>query len=117
MFITIDREDPTLGESQYKEIVKWFASSDTGSSSKCLIYFLTIKEVGRKEHPYDNDDLGRCIRALEKLPFLEKDLIKAKEISKEWESIVDNWSLLVSLFKREKHQEVYAILSKARKKG
>ena len=103
-----------MQEQEYKEIIKWFTSSDTGSSSKCLIYFLTIKEVGTKDYPHDSADLGRCIRALEKLPFLQKDLIKAKEISKVWESIIDNWSLLVDLFKREKHQEVYAILSKAR---
>ncbi len=103
-----------MQEQEYKDIIKWFASSDTGTSSKCLIYFLTIKEVGIKDYPFDSADLGRCIRALEKLPFLQKDLIKAKEISKEWEYIIDNWSLLIDLFKREKYQEVYAILNKAR---
>lgn len=98
----------------YKEIIKWLMLDDTGCSSKCLIGFLTIKEVGGKDYPYDISDLGRCIRALEKLPFLQQDLLKAKEISKVWSFIINNWDELVNLYKSEKHKEVNNILRQAR---
>lgn len=100
-----------MTEQEYRESIEWFSGNDTGLSSRCLICFLTIKKIiNYCYYPRNYWDLDECIKALEKLPFLRKDLVKAKEMSFEWDYIIDLWDFLSDLHKKEMYEQVDAIL-------
>ncbi len=51
------------------KIVDWFASDNTGASSRCMAFHLT----GRKSdgsYPHDGGDFARCVALLERVPEL-----------------------------------------------
>jgi hypothetical protein len=78
---------------QYKAALNWALSRDTGLSSNQLVatYF---KVDARPYAPGDAGDRGRCIRAIEKMPFLLGAL-------KKLESEDPNWMAAGTLIRKE----------------
>lgn len=84
-----------------QEVIKWFASGDTGASSETLAATM----MGVRKHwptePSDPGDLGRCIRLLERIPIFRERLHEMKSQSERWSRLVDHWEELEALYRGE----------------
>lgn len=72
-------------------ILEWALSNDTGLSSRALVKFLLGMTDNRYYYPIDGQDMGRCIRAIRKMPSLRDQLPSAAKMGKQWAIIVKNW--------------------------
>lgn len=88
-------------------VTGWWYGTDVGKSSSVIFSVLSLrtgysglaevaKEFGEGCVPQDSDDLGRCLRLLEKFPDWEKDLYKVSEAYPDtaWPKIVERWQEL-----------------------
>ena len=95
-----------ISKEQLIDAIKWLLSDDTGTSSETILAAaLDIKFKGlfSWDAPSDPSDLGRCIRLLDKLPWI-KDLAFSeifKSGSVNWKNIINNWDILQSLYFEE----------------
>ncbi len=85
--------------------IAWRNGGDTGLSSVALVSFLMgwpIESVyDRGRHPLDVADLGRCIRALDRMPELRERLSEAKGMSPVWSALIDRWADLETFYRAE----------------
>ncbi len=79
-----------MDETQ-KQVVKWLATGRVGSSSKCMAMWLAFGERAEPAHPYDPDDLDRCLKLLAKAPGLRPLIPKMAEITPGWAALVPRW--------------------------
>lgn len=87
-----------------KKVMVWMSNGRTGLSSTFLaINLLNGKAIStaNNNYPHDPSDLERCLRLIHEVPALRQKLPIMKDISKEWNALVENWSLLESTFKDE----------------
>ncbi|MCK9154720.1 MAG: hypothetical protein M0P12_01250 [Paludibacteraceae bacterium] len=86
---------------------RWWYGTDVGKSSAVIFSVLSLKtgysgqaevakEFGEGCVPLDSDDLGRCLRLLERFPDWKKDLYKVSEAypNTAWPKIVERWQEL-----------------------
>ena len=80
-----------LTQAQQKTI-QWLANGSTGVSSETMAFWLAF-ELKKKHcgHPRDPNDLDRCLRLLEAVPELRKEMHYMAEISPEWEALIARW--------------------------
>lgn len=79
------------------KIIAWLGNGDIGQSSRAMACCVAgIK--GQKWHPYDPDDLNRCLLFLEAVPEARQHMGKLKELSPTWSDLVDRWDELESTF-------------------
>lgn len=76
------------------QVVKWLANSWVGSSSKCMAMYLAFDEMTDRSHPYDPDDLDRCLKLLEAAPGLRKHIHKMANVSPQWQALIECWEEL-----------------------
>jgi len=72
------------------KILKWFANGEVGASSKAM----ACAAAGLphdKSHPYDPDDLNRCLLLLESVPEIRGHMDKISAISDTWCNLVARW--------------------------
>jgi hypothetical protein len=74
-------------------VIDWLLSDDTGESSKCIVSQL-VGGGQRTSHPYDPDDLGRCVRLLRLVPSLRGRLPAMACVSRQWAALVGAWDEL-----------------------
>lgn len=84
------------------EAARWFAGSDTGTSSKTIWSVMTGRRVDRVDIPYDADDFGRCHRLLEQFSSWRDRLAEVAEKYPAWAPLVAAWDELTSLYQRER---------------
>lgn len=58
--------------------------------------FAGVKSGG--DHPYDPDDLNRCLLFLEAVPEAREHMDKLREISPIWAKLVDRWAEVEASF-------------------
>lgn len=57
------------------KVVGWLANGETGTSSETMAFWLAFNiEKEDSGHPYDPADFDRCLRLLEAVPELRKQL-------------------------------------------
>jgi hypothetical protein len=75
-----------------RKVVEWLAHGDRGMSSETMAFWLAWGEKGNsRSHPYDPDDLDRCLRLLEQVPELRPLLPRMASVSDKWARLVANW--------------------------
>jgi hypothetical protein len=99
------------------EWYKWYRGDDSGVSSETIFQVMTGISVRWTGTPMDSDDFGRCFRLLEKFPHWRDRLDEVAAQFPEWKGLVDNWSKLEFLYKREKHNEVYEFIKACYEQG
>ena len=78
-------------------ILAWFGSENVGESSRAMACCIA-GVPGPKSHPYDPDDLNRCLLFLEAVPEARQHMGKLKKLSRTWSHFVDRWDELESTF-------------------
>lgn len=80
---------------------RWMVGSDNGASSRYMVSVLMGRPSAEPySFPRDLADLGRCIRALEQMPFLIPRLSLLRKSAIIWMSIVQHWPLLSDSYRR-----------------
>lgn len=78
-----------------KRVAAWFASGDTGVSSKAIATHMA--GLGNADdrwgwrHPSDPDDLGRCLRLLELFPEWKPRIGEMATLGPGWSGLVARW--------------------------
>jgi hypothetical protein len=69
----------------------WVVGEDTGISSKAI--WAKMMGTRRRDscHPWDPDDLGRCLRLLEAVPEWKPRLSEMADVSPIWAALVARW--------------------------
>jgi hypothetical protein len=81
------------------KVMKWqYNSGDTGLSSECMAATLCGIRAGKKMTPADPSDFNRCLKLLIAVPELRERIWKMKGVSKQWETLVNNWHHVESCF-------------------
>ena len=89
-----------MSEAIEQRAMSWIAGDDTGLSSKAIWLHMTgVKPFPRDrrnrwEHPWDPDDLGRCLRLLRLIPEWKDRLPEMTARSKSWARLVPHWDEL-----------------------
>jgi len=105
---------PTLSHEEALQVRMWFQGHDRGLSSNALISYLAYGTTHQTHYPMDPEDIGRCIRALDRLPFLRARLPLAAHLGSTWKLYVDHWDTLERLYREEeplgKAAQCYAVM-------
>lgn len=84
-----------LPEGFVARLIGWFASDDTGMSSKQIAAWLAAGvRMPCRDHPYDPSDLGRCLRLLEIIPEWKPRIGEMASVSPAWAALVARWDEL-----------------------
>ncbi len=92
----------------------WLRSHDTGISSKTMAAVLCGYSYDNREwsHPWDNSDLGRCIRFLDAVPGTRERLHLMAEVSPKWKALVEHWPHMETIYhKNPTSLELYNLMS------
>jgi len=79
------------------KILNWFATGRVGQSSKAMAFCIAGLD-GPKSHPYDPDDLNRCLLFLDAVPEARKHMDKLRELSPTWAKLVERWAEIEASF-------------------
>lgn len=84
-------------------VVKWLAAGERGISSESMVSHIYGWPVSRwgLGHPYDPDDLRRCLLLLQASPETRTHLPQMATASKQWKALVERWDELERLFIEE----------------
>lgn len=79
------------------EVLKWFGTGRCGESSKAMALAVT-GAPGRTDHPWDPDDLNRCLLFLEAVPEARNHMDKVAALSPTWARLVARWGEIETAF-------------------
>lgn len=83
-------------------VMRWqYNSGDTGLSSECMAANLCGLPCRRIYAPTDPADFNRCLGLLDYAPELRVILHRMRDVSAEWEALVDNWDRVEKSFIEE----------------
>ena len=89
-----------------RRVLEWYASGTTGLSAETMVCALLGVDTRRRSLPWDCGDFGRCVRALEWMPWLRDELHRLPDLRPEWKPLVDNWDKLEALHEKGKEDPV-----------
>lgn len=89
MTTTLDVQRLSLED--YRALLAWALSGDTGMSSETMVARMTGMNSTRADRPHDLDDFGRCYRLLQRVPALRPLLPRMTEVSPVWAALVNHW--------------------------
>ncbi|MCW2763354.1 MAG: hypothetical protein JWR85_3555 [Marmoricola sp.] len=77
-----------------KRLAEWFASNDTGSSSKSIALWLAAGVTGHHgaDTPSDPSDLCRCLRLLDRIPEWKVRIAEMAGAGGLWPTFAERWS-------------------------
>lgn len=80
----------------HNALMMWLACGARGSSSNAIVTHITgipagSRYGGRMDHPYDPDDLDRCLQLLEAVPLLRVLLPSMASASPSWAALIARW--------------------------
>jgi len=90
-------DQPTTANSMKDKILNWFAVCEVGASSKVMA-MAVIDMPHDRSHPYDPDDLNRCLLLLEFVPEILSRMEKVAAISDTWAALIGRWSEVEQCF-------------------
>lgn len=77
--------------------VQWLACGHRGISSNTMFQTLTGVDAlngNHPDHPYDPDDLDRCLQLLAAVPELRGKLQQMSAVSPEWAALIAQWDAI-----------------------
>lgn len=85
-----------------EKIVVWFATGETGTSSKHMAA-VACGTVPTRNHPTPSDpsDLNRCIKLVQSVPDVRDAFPQIAQSSDRWAIVIRHWDELVALFHAE----------------
>ena len=98
-----------------KKLAEWFASSDTGMSSKAIALYLS-GGVATHATPLDSSDFGRCHRLLIHMGWQDRIGEMAK-VSNRWAVLTEIWPALTAAYDADDHKEVYRLINSVEADG
>lgn len=101
----------TVGEALC--YLAWAVGEDHGASSSTMFTRLTglpSDDGSICSAPSDMDDLGRCVRLVERFPRFAQNLECLRGISSQWDHIVSNWQRLVQAYQHHDADIVREVL-------
>lgn len=72
------------------KILHWFATGRVGASAKAMA-MAVIDMPTDKSHPYDPDDLNRCLLLMDAVPEVRQHMDKVAAINETWRKLVSRW--------------------------
>ena len=81
--------------------LEWLFGEDTGLSSRTIagvMLNMPRQLMDWARTPIDGDDLGRCLRLLEKIPEWKSRLDEVGDAYPSWRPLIEHWSELQSLY-------------------
>lgn len=82
--------------------LEWALGDDTGTSSKALMRVMLGQKLNSGYcYPHDGQDLGRCVRLLDKIPEWRLRLPEMKEVGPEWAALIDLWDELEAMYRAD----------------
>lgn len=91
-----------------EKMLRFIFGSHCGMSATAIICRMNDIEGFRTDHPHDPSDFGRCIKLLDEFPEFRVELHCMKDVSIEWELLIDNWQDLEAMFYAGHNKELYA---------
>lgn len=82
------------------KILNWLANGQVGQSSKAIACCIAGLD-GPKSHPYDPDDLNRCLLFLNAVPEARKLMSKVAGLSPAWARLIERWDEIEASFLNE----------------
>lgn len=79
------------------EVLNWFGNGQVGQSSKAMALAVTDTK-GNADHPWDPDDLNRCLLFLEAVPQARQHMDKVAALSPTWARLVERWDEIEQTF-------------------
>ncbi len=80
------------------KIIDWFANGRVGASSRVMASVISGAKDTDGSHPYDPDDLNRCLLFLDRVPEAREHLHKLCSVSKQWNSLIKRWNEIEKSF-------------------
>lgn len=103
------KADSTLALERgiHVNVANWLAVGERGMSSDAMCKALFGIPAGAgADHPYDPDDLSRCIKFLDAACFAGADRLELvgqmRDVSPEWSTLVEHWQELEESFVNER---------------
>lgn len=84
-----------------KQILHWLGNGRVGLSSKAMAFAIAGVEIRDHSHPYDPDDLNRCLLFLEHVPEARQYLEEVAKLSSVWAKLVSRWNEIEQTFLNE----------------
>jgi len=79
------------------KVLNWFATGRVGASSKVMA-LAAIEMPHDRSHPYDPDDLNRCLLLLEAVPEIREHFNNVAAISDTWAKLIGRWDEVEQCF-------------------
>ena len=79
------------------KVLAWLGNGQVGMSSKAMA-LAVCGATGPRNHPWDPDDLNRCLLFLEAVPEARGHMDKVAALSPVWARLVERWSELETSF-------------------
>jgi|CXWL01.1.fsa_nt_gi hypothetical protein len=87
------------------EFAAWLRNGEVGISSKAIGCWILFGELddrhGKFCYPYDPDDLNRCIKLLNRVPYLRERFVMMAAVCPAWARLVENWDAIEKCFLEE----------------
>jgi hypothetical protein len=80
-----------------EKILNWLCVGECGSSSKAMA-FAALGMPNNGSHPYDPDDLNRCILLLDMVPEIRQHMDRVASINGTWALLVARWQEVEQCF-------------------
>lgn len=112
-------------ENMQDKIICWICSGRVGESSKAMAIYLGWGKCAHPiAHPWDPDDLNRCLLLLACVPELRAELPRMAKTSAAWRGLVEHWPQIEATFleeaglnwrKAQRAPETYLLMQRALK--
>lgn len=80
------------------KLLKWsMTSNDIGLSSRAMAAAAS-GHPSTSDHPWDPDDLNRCIKLCREVPEIKEEFDLISKLSPTWSKLIERWSELEQCF-------------------
>lgn len=83
------------------ELVMWSHGLDSGISSITMAMAALRVPYPRGSVPLDPSDFGRCMRMLERFPWVRDHFDTIAALGPGWRALIDQWDELEGLYRRD----------------
>jgi len=97
-----DTSMPGAESTVHDRAVAWIRDGRVGLSSRAIHdHMLGLKAKEGWSHPWDPDDLNRCLLLLDLIPEWKPRMPEMAQRSKAWAGLVERWDEIVATFLEE----------------
>lgn len=98
---------PIVKASTGMGLTAWLASDDVGMSSKFMASVLSGQFQAEFAIPYDQEDLGRCLRMIQAVPELTPRIGEMRKHGPMWAAVADKWDRWTAMLNEEQYTALH----------